>query len=100
MSDALSLVVRSEPLDLAVTAEYHRWYAQHVDELLSVPGVLSGRRFECVDGEPRFMAVYSIADFGVFSTPAYRRIQGFGPLTDQVRFTRNVYRDMPIGGPR
>jgi hypothetical protein len=99
MNDPLTLVVRSEPLDASRTEAYHRWYAQHVDELLAVPGVLSGRRFECIDGEPRFMALYTIADFSVFSTPAYRQIQGFGPLTDHIRFTRNVYRTMPNGGP-
>jgi hypothetical protein len=100
MSDPLTLVVRSEPLDDTQLEAYHRWYAQHVDELLAVPGVLSGQRFECVDGDPRFMAMYSIENFETFSTPAYRAIQGFGPMTDHVRFTRNVYRTMPNGGPR
>lgn len=99
MTEPLCLIVRSEPLDPATMDEYHSWYAQHVSDLLDVPGVLSGRRFECIDGEPRFMAMYSIADFDVFSTPAYRRVQGFGQLTNRLRFTRNVYREMPIGGP-
>ena len=100
MSDNLTLVVRSEPTDQSMTAEYHQWYSKHVDELLRVPGVLSGRRFECVEGELQFMAMYAITDFSIFSTPEYREIQGFGPMTEHVRFTRNVYRDMPVDGPR
>jgi hypothetical protein len=85
VNDPLTLVVRSEPLDASQTDAYHRWYARH--------------RFECIDGDPRYMALYTIADFSIFSTPAYRQIQGFGPMTDHVRFTRNVYRTMPNGGP-
>jgi hypothetical protein len=100
MSDSLLLVVRSEPFDRAMAGDYHRWYAQHVDEITKVPGVLNGRRFECIDGEPDFMAMYEIADFDVFSTPAYRQVKGFGPMSDHVRFTRNVYRAMPVEGPR
>lgn len=100
MADPLLLVVRSEPLTPEVAPEYHRWYADHVEKLTAVPGVLSGRRFECIDGEMQFMAMYEIADMETFDTPPYREIKGFGTIEPHVRFTRNVYREMPLDGPR
>jgi len=98
-TDPLLLVVRSEPVSPEHAPEYHRWYADHVEKLTAVPGVMSGRRFQCIDGEPQFMALYEIENFDVFDTPPYREVKGFGTIEPYVRFTRNVYRSMPVDGP-
>jgi hypothetical protein len=98
-NEPLLLVVRSEPVGPEHLEEYHRWYADHVKQLVEVPGVLSGRRFECIDGEMQFMAQYEIENWDVFDTPPYRKIKGFGTIEPYVRSTRNVYRSMPLEGP-
>ena len=91
------LVVRSEPNDPAMLDRYHRWYEDHIRKLLSVDGVLSARRFESVEGDLRFMAVYEIRDMSVFDSPEYRAVGRFGEMERHVRYTRNVYRETPTG---
>jgi hypothetical protein len=90
------LVVRSEPLDSAWLDRYHAWYADHIAKLLAVDGVRSARRFESVDGDMKYMAMYEIDNMEVFSSPAYRAVGRFGEMEPHVRFTRNVYREIPI----
>lgn len=42
---------------------FSTWYDDiHLPEILACPGWLAARRFECVDGEPRFLAVYDLGD--------------------------------------
>ncbi|MGA2795879.1 MAG: hypothetical protein ABSE69_20710 [Roseiarcus sp.] len=99
MNDPGLLVVRSEPIDLEMEAEYHRWYADHLRQLAAVPGVTRAQRFESVDGTPRFMALYETESLDVFNSADYLKVGRFGSLTKHVRFTRNVYRYMPPEGP-
>ena len=90
------LVVRSEPLDPAWLDRYHAWYSDHIAKLLAVEGVRSARRFESIDGDMRYMAMYEVDDMEVFASPAYRSVGRFGEMEPHVRFTRNVYREVPI----
>ena len=40
-----------------------RWYDEvHVPEILGCPGWLGNRRFESLDGDPRFLALYELSD--------------------------------------
>jgi hypothetical protein len=42
-------------------AELNRWYdEEHIPELLKVPGYQSARRYQAVEGEPKYMALYEI----------------------------------------
>jgi hypothetical protein len=42
---------------------FNRWYNEvHVPEILGCPGWLANERFECVDGEPRYLATYDLED--------------------------------------
>jgi hypothetical protein len=90
------LIVRSEPLEQARLEAYEQWYAEHIRKLLEVPGVLSARRFESIDGEPRFMVQYELESPAVLESPAYRAVGRFGEMERHVRFTRNVYRELPL----
>ena len=94
------LVVRSEPKDPAMLAQYHRWYKDHMKKLLAVDGVLSARRYESVDGDMRFVAIYEIRDMSVFELPAYRAVGKFGDMEPHVRYTRNIYRAIALGGDK
>lgn len=43
--------------------EFNGWYNDvHVPEILACPGWISNRRYECLDGEPRFLAIYELED--------------------------------------
>jgi hypothetical protein len=90
------LIVRSEPLEPEMLEAYEAWYSRHLARLLAVPGVLGARRFESIDGEPRFMVRYELAGPEVLESEAYRAVGRFGEMERHVRFTRNVYREIPL----
>ena len=94
-ADPVTLIVRSEPSDPTMLDRYHAWYADHLRQLLAVPGVEVAQRYESIDGDMRYMARYELESTDVFDTEAYRAIGRFGPMERHVRFTRNVYRTMP-----
>jgi len=98
--DALLLVLTD--VDPAWESEFNQWYdEEHVPDLLGVPGVLAARRYRAIEGEPRYMAVYDLADTSVVEGPEYQRVRAWGPgATDRSRrifasfrnMTRGVYR--------
>ncbi|HLF76457.1 MAG TPA: hypothetical protein VJB57_03115 [Dehalococcoidia bacterium] len=46
--------------------EFNRWYIEeHFPNLTAVPGVLMGRRFQAIQGEPKYMARYDYVDAAV-----------------------------------
>ena len=50
-------------IDPTYAEGFSRWYNDvHVPEILSCPGWLANRRYECLDGEPRFLAIYDLED--------------------------------------
>jgi len=68
-------------------AEFSRWYNEvHFPEILACPGWLGGRRYECVDGEPRFVAIYDLEDATrPFSSPQYEAAVGWDEHTPHLR---------------
>jgi antibiotic biosynthesis monooxygenase (ABM) superfamily enzyme len=47
-------------------AEFNRWYLEeHFPNLTAIPGVLMGRRFKAIQGEPQYMARYDYVDASV-----------------------------------
>jgi hypothetical protein len=58
---------------------FSRWYNEvHFPEILACPGWRAGRRYECVDGEPRFLAVYDLDDEKTpFSSPEFAAAVGW-----------------------
>jgi len=98
MQDKCLLIVRSEPTEDRMLEEYHRWYEAHIRDLLQVAGVRTARRFESLEGDVRYMAMYEIDDVKVFSSPEYKAVGRFGAMESHLRFTRNVYREIPTSG--
>jgi hypothetical protein len=90
------LIVRSEPVSSELLAAYEAWYSEHIRALLAVPGVLSARRFESVDGDLRFMVQYELESVAVLDSAAYRAVGRFGEMESKVRFTRNVYEEIAL----
>ena len=70
MTHAVMVMMTDVPDDLE--AEYNRWYNEiHLPEVLTVPGVLSGRRFRVQGEGVRYMALYELESPDVVASPAY-----------------------------
>ncbi|MGH8057928.1 MAG: hypothetical protein ACREOH_11945, partial [Candidatus Entotheonellia bacterium] len=49
--------------DAAHEAEFNEWYnTDHLPALVSVPGVYAARRYRATSGEPKYLAVYELAN--------------------------------------
>jgi hypothetical protein len=48
-------------IDKEVESGFNEWYERHIREVVDTPGWVRARRYRCLDGEPRYMAVYDIA---------------------------------------
>ncbi|WP_099038202.1 DUF4286 family protein [Mycobacterium neglectum] len=80
--------------------EFNRWYEEeHLPERLACEGFFNGRRFQALEGGPKYLATYELETPDVLDGPAYQRLI---PPTEWTRrvsahFTshlRNVYRDI------
>ena len=80
--------------------DFNRWYnEEHLAERLSVPGFLSGARYEAVKGEPKHLACYELESAAVLESPAYKRVQAhpterttrLSPEVIGTTYIRNVY---------
>ena len=73
---------------------FHRWYNEtHLPEIMACPGFISAKRYECVQGEPRFMAVYRLESPSALATPEMQAVRGWGDMFPVVRnFHERIYR--------
>jgi hypothetical protein len=56
--------------------EFNEWYdKEHIPQLLGVPGLQTGRRYRAVDGKPKYMALYQLADENVLKSDAFRAVR-------------------------
>lgn len=57
--------------------EFHDWYdLEHLPSRAAVPGFLTAHRFVCIEGWPRYVAMYDLESLDVLSSPAYQAITG------------------------
>lgn len=83
-------------------ADFNAWYdEEHLPALCTVPGVIAARRFRAIEGEPKYMAVYSLTCPEVQASEPWKRAIDT-PWSARVRQTfrarwRTVYRPL---GPR
>ena len=67
------------------------WYDQvHVPEILACPGWLKASRYLCVEGGPKYAAVYEIDGPQAYETPEFNAVKGFGPFTEDVSNFRRI----------
>jgi hypothetical protein len=66
---------------------FNRWYDEvHVPEILACPGWIANARYECVDGGPRYLALYDLEDAErPFSSPEWEAAVGWDDHVDQLR---------------
>ncbi len=82
---------------------WNRWYdGKHVPDLLSVPGIRSGRRFVAVDGYPgvglsgplpRYLAIYDLDSAAVLQSEPYAAIAKPPVRTDEDRAMLRLFRN-------
>ena len=81
--------------DTSREREWDRWYNQHLEIMVTVPGVTSAQRFKTVtSGHPPSLAMYSVASADVFKDPYYLSVRGMGewlPLIDRRHYRRNLF---------
>jgi hypothetical protein len=65
---------------------YEHWYqTEHLVERLGVPGFLSGRRYESLQGSPRFFTYYETTSPDVLTSEAYlERVNNPTPQTREI----------------
>lgn len=88
------LMVMMEP-PAVMEEEFHAWYdTEHLPERVVLPGFQSGMRFVCLDGYPRYMALYDLDSEAVLESRDYLAISGdnFSPWTKRVTSRMPVYR--------
>lgn len=73
MTQAQGILAIWNDRDEAIASVYEQWYVkEHVPERLAVPGFLSARRYQRLDGgSPRFFTSYELASVDVLSSRAY-----------------------------
>jgi hypothetical protein len=70
------LLAMMEP-PAAIEEEFNDWYdTEHVPERAAIRGFESALRFVCIDGWPRYLAVYDLAYPGVLDEEEYGRVSG------------------------
>ncbi|MDE0823039.1 MAG: hypothetical protein OSB07_03580 [Dehalococcoidia bacterium] len=58
--------------------EFNRWYnEEHLKDLLAVPGILDGARYEATKSGPKHMAVYELENVDVINTDAMKALRPF-----------------------
>lgn len=79
----------------AMEEEFNAWYdTEHIPERLAVPGILTGLRYVCVSGNPRYLAMYDLERPDVMESPAYLKVAhaNSSPWTKRVTSRVKVYR--------
>jgi hypothetical protein len=79
----------------AFEEEFNAWYdTEHVPERLAIPGFETGLRFVCLDGAPKYLAMYDLAGPDVLNSPEYAQVGGanFSPWSKRVLARVRSYR--------
>jgi hypothetical protein len=81
------LNIVSVDIDAEYASAFDRWYNDvHVPEILGCPGWRGNCRYECIDGEPRFLAIYDLDDESQpFTSPEYHRAVGWDDHVGHIR---------------
>ena len=66
---------------------FSEWYnTVHFPEILACPGWIGGRRYEAIDGQPRFLAIYDLEDSDrPFNSPQYDAAVGWDEFAADIR---------------
>jgi hypothetical protein len=90
-------------IDPVLEDEFNRWYEEeHLPERRAIPGFINARRFRCIEGGPKYLALYDLESPAVLRSEPYLNIMGANKspwtLRMEANFTqarRNVYVSIP-----
>ncbi|MGE0226648.1 MAG: hypothetical protein AB7F35_22055 [Acetobacteraceae bacterium] len=80
------LLAMMEP-PASLEEEFQDWYdTEHFPERRDCEGFVTAGRYSCIDGWPRYLALYDLADTEVLRGPGYARIAGarYSPWTHRI----------------
>ena len=80
------LFVTMEPPP-ALEEEFNDWYdMEHIPGRGGIPGFETARRFVCISGWPRYLAMYDLLGIGVLDSPFYQQAawSSFSPWTKRM----------------
>jgi len=87
MSEPLGLLLVTMQPPSEMEEEFQDWYDdEHVPERAAIPGFLNARRYVCIEGWPRYVALYDLAHPDVLREPGYLAISGtnFSPWSKRI----------------
>ena len=94
------LVALMEP-DQSMEEEFNDWYdLEHTPQMSGVEGILSASRWMCVEGWPRYMAVYDLEHVDVLKSESYRGATGghFTPWSRRILERVRGWRRIALAG--
>jgi len=101
MAGGTGLLVVWTDIAAEYEVEFNEWYdKEHIPQLLGVPGFETGRRYQAVDGIPKYIAISQLADENVLKSNAFRAVREnptawARKITPQFRDTqRGVFRQI------
>ena len=67
-------------------AEHDDWHThEHLPERLSIPGFIRGSRWVALEGQPRYLVVYEVAELATLASEAYlQRLNNPTPWTSEI----------------
>ncbi|MDA8253351.1 MAG: hypothetical protein M0Z28_29850 [Rhodospirillales bacterium] len=87
MTEPLGLLLVTMEPSAAADEEFQDWYdTEHVPERAAIKNFLTARRFVCLQGWPRYLALYDLAYPRVLKEPDYLAISGerFSPWSKRI----------------
>src|SRR5262249_4916685 len=93
MNKGFLLVLMQPPP--ALEEEFNAWYdTEHIPERRAVPGFEPALGYVCIDGAPRYLAMYDLASPDVLDSPAYLKVafDKASPWTRRVTSRVRIYR--------
>jgi hypothetical protein len=76
---ANGLLLFMTDIDPSHESEFNRWYEEeHLTERLAIPGFVTARRFQAVEGNPKYLAIYDLESPDVLQSAPYRHRVGAG----------------------
>ena len=87
------IYIAAMDVDADKEAAFNEVYdTEHIPTILKVPGVVSATRYEVVDGQPKYMAVYEVETPELPNSEVFRAATDEGRWPTEIRpFTRNRY---------
>lgn len=87
MSEPMGMLMAMMQPPADIEEEFQDWYdTEHIPERAGITGFLSAQRLVCIEGFPRYVAVYDLTHHGVLQEPEYQAVSGtnFSPWSKRV----------------